>query len=74
MNWTGVMPALTTAFDANLKIDHEFVARHARWQVENGVTGIIALGSLGEAATLSLDEKIVGDRDAGESRRMARYR
>ena len=58
MKWTGVMPALTTAFDANLKIDHEFVARHARWQVENGVAGIIALGSLGEAATLSMDEKI----------------
>ena len=58
MNWTGVMPALTTAFDANLKIDHEFVARHAQWQVDNGVTGLIALGSLGEAATLSLDEKI----------------
>jgi len=58
MKWTGVMPALTTAFDANLKIDHDFVARHARWQIENGVTGIIALGSLGEAATLSMDEKI----------------
>lgn len=58
MNWTGVMPALTTAFDANLKIDHDFVALHALWQIENGVSGIIALGSLGEAATLSLDEKI----------------
>src|SRR5215469_6074956 len=58
MKWNGVMPALTTAFDASLQIDHQFVARHARWQVENGVTGIIALGSLGEAATLSFDEKI----------------
>ena len=58
MNWTGVMPALTTAFDTNLKIDHHFVARHALWQIENGVTGIIALGSLGEAATLTREEKI----------------
>ncbi len=58
MKWTGVMPALTTAFDANLKIDHDFVARHARWQIENGVTGMIALGSLGEAATLSMDERV----------------
>ncbi len=58
MKWTGVMPALTTAFDAHLKIDHDFVAGHARWQVENGVRAIIALGSLGEAATLSFDEKI----------------
>ena len=57
MKWNGVMPALTTAFDANLKIDHAFVGRHAVWQMENGVSGIIALGSLGEAATLSFDEK-----------------
>jgi len=52
------MPALTTAFDTNLNIDHAFVARHALWQVENGVTGLIALGSLSEAATLSFEEKI----------------
>ncbi len=57
MQWNGVMPALTTAFDENLKIDHAFVARHALWQMENGVSGIVALGSLGEAATLSFDEK-----------------
>lgn len=58
MKWTGVMPALTTAFDENLKIDHAFVARHAQWQVENGVSGLVALGSLGEAATLTLEEKL----------------
>ena len=58
MQWNGVMPALTTAFDASLDIDHAFVARHAQWQVENGVSGIVALGSLGEAATLSFEEKI----------------
>jgi 1-pyrroline-4-hydroxy-2-carboxylate deaminase len=58
MNWTGVMPALTTAFDEHLKIDHAFVARHAKWQIENGVTGLVALGSLGEAATLAMDEKL----------------
>jgi 4-hydroxy-tetrahydrodipicolinate synthase len=52
------MPALTTAFDANLKIDHEFVARHAAWQVENGVSGIIALGSLSESATMTFEEKV----------------
>ena len=58
MKWTGVMPALTTAFDANLNIDHSFVARHAAWQIENGVSGLISLGSLSEAATLSFEEKI----------------
>ena len=57
MKWTGVMPAMTTCFDHNLRIDHGFMQRHAQWLLANGCTGIIALGSLGEAATLSNDEK-----------------
>jgi 4-hydroxy-tetrahydrodipicolinate synthase len=52
------MPALTTAFDEKLGVDCAFVARHARWQVENGVSGLIGLGSLGEAATLTMEEKL----------------
>jgi 1-pyrroline-4-hydroxy-2-carboxylate deaminase len=58
MNWNGVMPALTTAFNPDLSIDHSFVARHAQWLIENGCTGIICLGSLAEAATLNFDEKV----------------
>ena len=57
MNWTGVMPAITTCFDAELEIDHEFTARHVAWLVDNGCTGIVTNGSLGEGGTLSLDEK-----------------
>ena len=58
MNWTGVLPAMTTAFDEDYNVDHAFVARHAQWLVENGCTGIICLGSLGEAPTLRFEEKI----------------
>jgi 4-hydroxy-tetrahydrodipicolinate synthase len=58
MNWTGVMPAMTTAFDKDSNVDYAFVARHAQWLVENGCTGIICLGSLGEAPTLRFQEKI----------------
>jgi dihydrodipicolinate synthase/N-acetylneuraminate lyase len=58
MQWKGVMPAITTPFDATLKIDHPFLARHARWMQANGCTGIVCLGSLGEAATLEFEEKI----------------
>jgi 1-pyrroline-4-hydroxy-2-carboxylate deaminase len=58
MNWLGVMPAMTTAFEEELEIDHAFMRRHAQWLVENGCTGLIMLGSLGEAATLTFDEKI----------------
>jgi dihydrodipicolinate synthase/N-acetylneuraminate lyase len=58
MQWTGVMPAITTAFGEDLNVDHEFVTRHAKWLVANGCNGIVCLGSLGEAATLLFDEKI----------------
>ncbi len=58
MNWTGVMPAMTTAFHPDLTIDHATVGRHAKWLVENGCTGIVCLGSLGEGATLTFAEKI----------------
>jgi len=48
MKWQGVMPAITTCFDQNDKVDHAFMARHCRWLVENGCTGVVALGSLGD--------------------------
>ena len=58
MNWKGVMPAITTCFNPDLSVDHGFIAEHSRWLLDNGCTGIVALGSLGEGATLSLDEKL----------------
>jgi 4-hydroxy-tetrahydrodipicolinate synthase len=58
MKWAGVMPATTTAFDEQLNVDHEFVARHANWLIDHGCTGIVTPGSLGESATLSFDEKL----------------
>ncbi|PYQ38534.1 MAG: dihydrodipicolinate synthase family protein, partial [Acidobacteria bacterium] len=58
MNWKGVMPAITTSFNQDLTIDHGYVGEHCRWMLENGCTGVVALGSLGEGATLSYDEKL----------------
>lgn len=57
MNWKGVMPAITTCFDAQQRVDETFIGRHAQWMIANGCSGIVALGSLGEAATLSNEEK-----------------
>lgn len=58
MNWKGVIPAITTCFNEDLSIDYSFVAGHCRWLIGNGCAGIVALGSLGEGATLSFDEKL----------------
>ncbi len=58
MNWSGVMPAMTTPFDRNLAVDHALLAQHAAWLLENGSTGLVMLGSLGEGATLDDSEKL----------------
>jgi 4-hydroxy-tetrahydrodipicolinate synthase len=58
MEWKGVISAITTPFKPDYGVDHAFLAEHARWQLDNGVDGIVALGSLGEAATLAFDEKV----------------
>jgi 4-hydroxy-tetrahydrodipicolinate synthase len=58
MNWKGVMPAITTCFNNDLSIDHAFMVKHCRLLLDNGCTGIVALGSLGEGATLTVEEKV----------------
>ena len=58
MKWQGVIPAITTPFREDLSVDHDFLAKHAAWMIENGCTAIVALGSLGEGATLELEEKV----------------
>ncbi len=58
MNWQGVIPAITTPFRPDLEVDYPFLTRHAQWLIENGCVGIVALGSLGEGATLTNPEKV----------------
>ena len=58
MNWKGVIPAITTNFDASAAVDHAALGRHCEWLIRSGCTGIVCCGSLGEAATLSFDEKL----------------
>jgi 1-pyrroline-4-hydroxy-2-carboxylate deaminase len=56
--WHGVLPAITTPFTADGKVDHAFLAKHAVQLIDAGCKGIIPLGSLGEAATLGFGEKL----------------
>ena len=56
--WAGVFTAITTPFTETLAVDHGFLGEHANWLASSGCTGIVALGSLGEAATLQFDEKV----------------
>ena len=57
VNWKGVIPAITTPFNADLTVDESFLAKHSRWLVDEGSVGLVPIGSLGESATLSPAEK-----------------
>jgi dihydrodipicolinate synthase/N-acetylneuraminate lyase len=58
MRWEGVFPAITTPFRPDLSVDHDFLSEHVDWLVTRGSRGVVALGSLGESATLSRAEKL----------------
>jgi 1-pyrroline-4-hydroxy-2-carboxylate deaminase len=56
--WHGIFPAVTTKFHADESIDAEGTARHIDFQIRNGIHGLVTCGSLGEASTLTFDEKL----------------
>jgi 4-hydroxy-tetrahydrodipicolinate synthase len=57
-DWAGVFPAITTPFQSDGSMDEAFLCEHARWLVDSGCAGLVALGSLGEGATLTYAEKL----------------
>lgn len=58
INWKGVFPAVTTKFNADESLDRVGTADGIRVQLEAGADGVIVCGSLGEASTLSVEEKL----------------
>lgn len=65
--WQGIFPAVTTKFHSNERIDAAGTARHIDFQIRNGIHGVVTCGSLGEASTLTLEEKIEVARIAVET-------
>ncbi|MDR0792260.1 MAG: dihydrodipicolinate synthase family protein [Chitinophagaceae bacterium] len=57
VEWSGVIPAMTTKFTQNDELDFELFRKNLDAQIDAGVTGVIIGGSLGEASTLMLSEK-----------------
>jgi len=57
-SWQGVFPALTTKFKADSSLDFAAMSDHLEFQLDAGVHGVIILGSLGENATLNMEEKL----------------
>ncbi|CAI8298814.1 MAG: 4-hydroxy-tetrahydrodipicolinate synthase [Flavobacteriaceae bacterium] len=57
MKWEGVMPAVTTKFTNNDELDFEMFNKNIVTQLDAGVSGIVLGGTLGEASTLTRNEK-----------------
>jgi len=57
LTWKGVYPALLTPFQQNDAVDFEVYKKNLDAQLDAGVDGIILGGSLGEASSLSNEEK-----------------
>ena len=57
LQWKGVMPAVTTKFTAADTLDLKMFKVNIEAQLDAGVSGIILGGTLGEASTLTYEEK-----------------
>ena len=58
VNWEGVFPAIPTQFKEDLSIDIEATQKHTEALVNNGIHGIVMLGTIGEGTSLTLSEKV----------------
>ena len=57
-NWKGIYPALTTKFTDDYKLDVDAYLSNIDVQIKSGIHGCVIAGSLGEASTLTQDEKV----------------
>ncbi|MCC9608909.1 dihydrodipicolinate synthase family protein [Blastopirellula sp. JC732] len=58
VDWSGVFPAATTQFNADLSVNIPATLQHLDAMIEAGVHGMILLGTVGENCSLSYDEKL----------------
>src|SRR5690349_17828428 len=57
-DFRGVFPAITTKMTANEEVDLAAVRADVAYQIDSGVDGVIVCGSLGEASSLTREEKL----------------
>src|SRR5687768_567087 len=57
MRFEGVIPAVVTPFDERGEIDADALRTDAARLLDEGCTGLVGTGTMGEAASLSRDER-----------------
>lgn len=66
IQWKGVMPAVTTQFNENDELDLQLFRKNIHAQLDAGVHGIVLGGTLGEASTLTDEERRILTRETVE--------
>lgn len=56
--FSGVLAPAITPFRKDLSVDPERFARHAKWLLANGCSGLAVFGTNSEANSLSVDERV----------------
>jgi 1-pyrroline-4-hydroxy-2-carboxylate deaminase len=56
-NWRGVIPAATTQFDSDLEVDLPATQRVQKALLQDGVHGLVLMGTVGEGNSLNATEK-----------------
>jgi 4-hydroxy-tetrahydrodipicolinate synthase len=59
MHFEGIIPAVTTPFDAAGEVDAPALERNVTTYLDAGVHGLVANGTMGESGSLSADERRV---------------
>ncbi|MDC7218583.1 MAG: 4-hydroxy-tetrahydrodipicolinate synthase [Spirochaetales bacterium] len=54
----GVFTALVTPFDKNLKIDREGLKKIVDFQIKEGISGLVPMGTTGESPTVTIEENM----------------
>jgi len=58
MTLSGTYTAIVTPFNSDLSVDYSALRHLVQWQIENGVDGLVAVGTTGESPTLEIDEHL----------------
>jgi dihydrodipicolinate synthase/N-acetylneuraminate lyase len=56
-SWSGVFPAATTQFDQSMQVDLPATQRVQKALLDDGVHGLVLMGTVGEGNSLDADEK-----------------
>src|SRR5215218_5935415 len=65
MRFPGIIPAVTTPFDANGAVDTAGIAANVRFLLDAGCHGVVGTGTMGEAGSLDREEPVIAAISAG---------